>query len=98
MKGGRWSPFLRHYVVTVRCKIWVQRGVLQLRAYAPPSAPSLLGGALGSFALLGVATVSSKSEYERRRARALPKTKPGVGALLRGAVASNAQPGESDQH
>src|ERR1700733_11713928 len=47
MEGGLGPPFLRHCVFTMRCKIWIERGILQFRAYAPLSVPSLLGGAPG---------------------------------------------------
>ena len=70
MEGGLGPPFLRHCVVTMRCKIWIERGILQFRAYAPPSVPSLLGGAFGTLAQLGLATVSSKSEDETNGAGA----------------------------
>src|ERR1700722_18982144 len=68
MKGGLWPPFLRHGVVTVRCKVRVQRGDLQLRAYAPPGAPSPWAGPW-TFTQHGLATVSSKSETEQADAK-----------------------------
>ena len=106
MEGGLGPPFLRHCVVTMRCKIWTEHGILQFRAYAPPSVPSLLGGAPGPgrgpwpLAQPGLATVSSKSEDETNGAGAVrpQKLSQGVGALLRGAIASHAKPREADQH
>ena len=100
MEGGLGPPFLRHCVVTMRCKIWIERGILQFRGYAPPSVPSLLGGAFGPLAQPSLATVSSKSEDETNGAGAVRprKLSQGVGALLRGAIASHAKPREADQH
>ena len=68
MKGGLRPPFLRHYVVTVRCKVWVQRGVLQLRAPPRPVLPPP-GRGPWTFTQHGLATVSSKSEKEQDDAK-----------------------------
>src|ERR1700733_2152872 len=100
MEGGLGPPFLRHCVVTMRCKIWTERGILQFRAYAPPSVPFPPGRGPWPLAQPGLATVSSKSEDETNGAGAVRprKLSHGVGALLRGAIASHAKPREADQH
>jgi len=47
MKGGLGPPFLRHHVATGRCEFVLSVESSSSAPYAPPSAPSLLGGAPG---------------------------------------------------
>ena len=94
MEGGRWPPFLRHYVVTVRCKVRVQRGDLQLRALRP--AQLSLPPGRGAWSMRSLA--SSKPGQTPKRRPFYKRLPCGRGELLRGAIARNAKPGKTDQH
>ena len=84
MEGGLGPPFLRHCVVTMRCKIWIERGILQFRAYGPAQCSLPPGRGPWPLAQPGLATVSSKSEDETNGAGAVRSRKlsQGGGALL----------------